>query len=162
MVWYGVVVWWSLLAIIEPPQSRLFNFGLYWVVAISVVRRRKKYRCEKPVIQYRQFLRKNNSSKSHLPQEVKTTFVDFSVVRNHVEENMLILRELNTSTKLPKHRGEPAMTHPEITNNIESQNMQSVGNVLQIVKDLKEMYGEAQGFPYRFSGGEDLDGEIHA
>ena len=116
------------------------------------------------MIQYRQFLRKKNSSKSHLPQKVKTTFVDFSVLRNHVEENMLILRELNTSTKLPKHRGEPAMKHPESTNNIESQNMmtprvqnrqnvQSVGNVLQIVKDFKEMYGEAQGFPYRFSGG---------
>ena len=29
----GVVVWY-ILAIIEPPQSRLFNSGQNWVVAI--------------------------------------------------------------------------------------------------------------------------------
>ena len=31
--WWCGVVGWFILAIIEPPQSRLFNSGLYWVVA---------------------------------------------------------------------------------------------------------------------------------
>ena len=33
---FGVVVWF-ILPIIEPPQSRLFNSGLYWVVAICII-----------------------------------------------------------------------------------------------------------------------------
>ena len=31
----GGVVWWFILAILEPPKSRLFNSWLKWVVAIT-------------------------------------------------------------------------------------------------------------------------------
>ena len=34
--WCGGGVVWSILPIIEPPQSRLFNSGLNWVVAIMI------------------------------------------------------------------------------------------------------------------------------